>query len=134
VVQYVVHSLSTTYRTVVPALPARHPREFAAAMDSIQVETTHYKRLVRSAQEYARGCTIPACGDHLLSRYKQVIDTYSTNPIHTCTPDRRDETLRKIVAIMYVPGRRIWIYDGSPTCTIVNTLVKTSFVRVLTFT
>jgi glycosyltransferase involved in cell wall biosynthesis len=54
------------------------PREFAAAMDSLQMDRAHYQRLARSAQQYAHGCTIQACGDHLISRYRQVIRTSST--------------------------------------------------------
>ena len=54
------------------------PREFAAAMDSLHMDKAYYQRLARSAQQYAHGCTIQACGDHLLSRYRQVIHTFST--------------------------------------------------------
>ena len=59
-------------------IACRTPQEFAAAMDHLHDDQALCKRMARSAQNYARGCTIHACGEHLLSRYRKVIRTFPT--------------------------------------------------------
>jgi 1,2-diacylglycerol 3-alpha-glucosyltransferase len=69
-------------------IACRTAQEFAAAMDRLHLDKVQYQRLARSAQEYAQGCTVRACGEHLLSRYRQVRQTYSTTLRHTGTSNR----------------------------------------------
>lgn len=87
-------------------------REFAAAMDSLHRDKARHQRLAQSAQQYARGCTIQACGDHLLSRYTQVIRAYSSNLLQTGTSNGGSQLWTSVTATSRVFGHVTNLLSG----------------------